>query len=149
MKVDVLTETVIDRPRNDVAGYASDPTNAPQWYANIDSVSWQTPPPVQVGSRMTFIARFLGRRLEYTYEVVESVPQERFVMRTAQGPFAMETTYAWTDAGAGKTRMTLRNRGEPSGFAAVTAPVMVAAMRRANEKDLARLKLLLEKKGSA
>lgn len=148
MKVDVVTETVIDRPRSDVAGYASDPTNAPQWYANIDSVSWQTPPPVQVGSRMTFIARFLGRRLEYTYEVVESVPQERFVMRTAQGPFAMETTYAWTDAGPGKTRMTLRNRGEPSGFAAVTAPVMVAAMRRANEKDLARLKLLLEKKGS-
>ena len=148
MKVDVMTETVIDRPRDDVAGYASDPTNAPHWYANIDSVSWQTAPPVRVGSRMTFVARFLGRRLEYTYEVVESVPQERFVMRTAQGPFAMETTYTWTDAGLGKTRMTLRNRGEPSGFAAVTAPVMVAAMRRANEKDLARLKVLLEKKGS-
>lgn len=144
MKVDVTTETVIDRPRSDVSGYAADPTNAPRWYANIDSVTWQTPPPVGVGSRMTFLARFLGRRLEYTYEVVESIPGERFVMRTAQGPFAMETTYEWTDAGSGQTRMTLRNRGEPSGFAAITAPVMVAAMRRANQKDLAALKALLE-----
>jgi uncharacterized membrane protein len=145
VKVDVMTETVIDRPRGDVASYAGDPTNAPQWYANIDSVTWQTPPPVGVGSRMTFVARFLGRRLEYTYEVVDAIPGERLVMRAAEGPFAMETTYAWADAGTGKTRMTLRNRGEPSGFAAITAPLMGAAMRRANEKDLARLKKLLEK----
>ena len=144
MKVDVTTETVINRPRSDVAGYAGDPTNAPRWYANIDSVTWQTPPLVEVGSRMNFVARFLGRRLEYTYEVIESIPGERLVMRTAEGPFAMETTYAWADAGVNQTRMTLRNRGEPSGFAAIGAPVISAAMRRANEKDLARLKKLLE-----
>lgn len=144
MKVDVTTETVIDRPRANVAEYAADPTNAPQWYANIDSVTWQTPPPVGVGSRMTFVARFMGRRLEYTYQVVESIAGERLVMCTSEGPFAMETTYEWADAGSGKTRMSLRNRGEPSGFAALTAPVMSAAMRRANQKDLARLKQLLE-----
>jgi hypothetical protein len=40
--------------------------------------------------------------------------------------------------------MSLRNRGEPAGFATVTAPVIVAAMRRANRNDLARLKQLLE-----
>ena len=145
MKVDVETQTVIERPRSEVAGYAGDPTNAPEWYANIDSVSWKTPPPVGPGSRMTFMARFLGRRLEYTYEIVEFVPGERLVMRTSEGPFAMETTYTWRDAEPGKTRMTLRNRGEPSGFAAITAPVMAAAMRRANVQDLARLKTILEK----
>lgn len=144
MKVDVETQTVIDRPRSDVAGFASDPTNAPRWYANIASVSWKTQPPVAVGSRMNFVARFLGRRLEYTYEIVDLVPGERLVMRTAEGPFAMETTYEWADAESGKTRMTLRNRGQPSGFAAIAAPVMEAAMRRANVKDLARLKAILE-----
>lgn len=96
MKVDVEVKTVINRARGDVAGYAGDPTNAPRWYANIDSVTWKTAPPIAVGSLMTFVARFLGRRLEYTYEITELVPGERLVMRTAQGPFAMETTYTCT-----------------------------------------------------
>jgi hypothetical protein len=142
MAVDVVTEIVIARPCERVAAYAGDPANAPEWYANIDSVGWQTPPPVGVGSRLDFVARFLGRTLAYTYEVVEHGP-ERMVMRTAQGPFPMETTYTWQPEGSG-TRMTLRNRGEPAGFANVAAPLMVAAMRRANRRDLARLKQLLE-----
>ena len=141
--VDVVTETVIDRPVADVAAYAADPTNAPEWYANIVSVSWQTEPPIGVGSRMEFVARFLGRTLTYTYEVVE-YDSQRLVMRTAQGPFPMETTYTWQPEGESHTRMTLRNRGEPSGFAKVAAPVMATAMRRANDKDLARLKHILE-----
>jgi uncharacterized membrane protein len=142
--VDVLTEIVIDRPAARVAGYAADPTNAPEWYVNIESVEWKTAPPVRVGSRVAFVARFLGRRLAYVYEIVELVPDLRLVMRTAEGPFPMETTYTWEPAGSDRTRMTLRNKGEPSGFSKVGAPLMAAAMRRANAKDLARLKKLLE-----
>lgn len=78
MNVDVITEAIIERPRDEVAGYASNPENAPEWYVNIKSVEWKTPPPLQVGSRV---------------------------------------------------------------FA---APFLAAAMRRANRKDLARLKALLE-----
>ena len=136
-------ETVIDRPRSAVAAYAGDPTNAPQWYRNIRSVAWRTDPPVKVGSQMDFVAHFLGRRMAYTYEVVELVPGERLQMRTVDGPFPMETTYSWVDEGPG-TRMTLTNRGEPIGFARITAPVMEAAMRHATTKDLARLKRILE-----
>lgn len=149
MPVDVLTETVIDRPLDVVATYAADPGHAPEWYANITSVQWLTPPPVAIGSRMDFVARFLGRRLAYTYEVTEFVPLERLVMRTAQGPFPMETTYSWADAGDGRTRMTLRNRGEPTGFANVTAGLMARSVRRANTKDLARLKSLLESRSES
>jgi uncharacterized protein YndB with AHSA1/START domain len=142
--VDVLSEIVIDRPRAEVAAYAGDPSHAPDWYVNIESVRWQTPPPVRSGSVLDFVARFLGRRLAYTYEVVEFVPEQRLVMRTAQGPFPMETTYTWQPVEDGRTRMTLRNRGEPSGFGRMAAPVMAAAMRRANQKDLANLKRILE-----
>jgi hypothetical protein len=145
MAVDVLTDIVIDRPREEVAAYAGDPANAPGWYVNIKSVEWKTPPTLAVGGRVAFVAQFLGRRLAYTYEIVELVPGARLVMRTADGPFPMETTYTWEAAGEGKTRMSLRNRGEPAGFAAVTAPIMAAAMRRANRKDLSRLKALLER----
>lgn len=145
MAVDVQTEIVIERPVNAVAAYAGDPTNAPRWYRNIESVQWQTPPPVAVGSRLGFVAHFLGRRLSYAYEVTDLVSGRRLVMRTAQGPFPMETTYTWEPFDEGHTRMTLRNRGEPSGFSWVAAPIMAAAMRRANEKDLAALKALLER----
>ena len=127
-----------------MSAYAGDPTNAPEWYVNIESVEWKSSPPLAVGSQLAFVARFLGRRLEYTYEIVDLVPGERLVMRTAQGPFPMETTYTWEAAGAAATRMTLRNGGEPSGFATVAAPVMAAAMRRANDKDLGRLRSILE-----
>jgi uncharacterized protein YndB with AHSA1/START domain len=143
--VDVETEVVIDAPPERVAAYAADPSNAPEWYANIESVAWETAPPIAVGSRLAFVAQFLGRRLAYTYEIVDLVPGSRLVMRTAQGPFPMETTYTWEPHGEGRTRMTLRNRGEPSGFSKVGAPMMAAAMRRANRKDLANLKSLLER----
>jgi hypothetical protein len=142
--VDVLTEIEIARPRKAVAAFASDPGNATAWYRNIRSVEWETPRPLAVGSRLRFVASFLARTLEYTYEVREFEPGSRFVMSTSQGPFPMETTYSWADVGESATRMTLRNRGEPSGFAALSAPLLARAMRRANEADLRRLRELLE-----
>ena len=145
MPVDVRTQVEIERPRSEVAAYAADPDNATSWYENINAVEWETERPLAVGSRVAFVARFLGRTLAYTYEIRELVPGERLVMSTAQGPFPMETTYTWEDAAEGLTRMTLRNRGEPSGFKAVAAPLMARAMRRANKKDLRRLKALLER----
>lgn len=145
MTVDVLTEIIIACPNEQVAAYAGDPSHAPQWYTNIASVEWRTAPPVGLGSRLDFVASFLGRRLAYTYEIVELDPGRRLVMRTAQGPFPMETTYTWEPAGAEGTRMTLRNRGEPTGFGRVAGPVMAAAIRRANQKDLANLKRILER----
>jgi len=144
MPIDVLTDIVIHRPCGEVAAYAGDPGNAPSWYVNIKSVEWKTPPPLGVGSRLAFVAHFLGRRLAYTYEIVQLVPDARLVMCTTEGPFRMETTYTWEPASKIATRMTLRNRGEASGFSNLVAPFMAAAMRRANRKDLARLKSLLE-----
>ena len=143
MSVDVVNSVVIHRPVAAVSPYAADPDNAPLWYENIKSVEWKTPRPVQVGSRIDFVAHFLGRRLAYTYEVVEYLPGRRLTMRTSGAPFPMETTYTWEDEN-GATRMTLRNRGTPSGFSAWFAPVMALMVRRANGKDLALLKRRLE-----
>lgn len=142
--VDVLTQIDIDSPPERVAAYASDPSNAPEWYVNIKAVEWKTPPPLTLGSRVAFVAHFLGRRLAYTYELVE-LSSERLVMRTAEGPFPMETTYTWEPLSGQRTRMTLRNQGEPRGFSRLVAPFMASAMRRANQKDLARLKAVLER----
>jgi uncharacterized membrane protein len=143
MPVDIQTEIEIDRPRREVAEYASNPDNATSWYENIKAIEWESPKPLAVGSRIAFVAQFLGRRLAYTYEVKEMIPGEQVVMRTAEGPFPMETTYSWQDTDGG-TKMTLRNRGEPAGFSRLVAPLMTNAMRRANRNDLKRLKGILE-----
>jgi len=142
--VDVISTIAIERPRDVVATFSANPDNAPLWYANIKSVEWKTSPPLRVGAQVAFVAQFLGRRLAYTYDIVEWTPYERLVMRTSQGPFPMETAYTWESTGDGMTRMTLRNRGSPAGFSKLVAPFMSLAVRRANQKDLARLKELLE-----
>ena len=139
------TEIEIQRPRRDVADYASNPDNAMAWYGHIREVSWSKARPLGVGSRIVFAAKFLGKQLDYVYEVKELQPGERFVMATAEGPFPMETTYSWEDTEDGGTKMFLRNRGQPKGFSRVTAPLLVRAMRRANDKDLRRLKAVLER----
>jgi len=143
--VDVQTEITIARPCEDVASFAARPDNAPAWYKNIKSVEWKTPPPLEIGSRVAFVAHFLGRRMAYVYQIVEFVPNRTLVMRTSESPFPMETSYSWQPSGEGRTLMTLRNRGKPSGFSRLFAPFMSMAMRRANLQDLAHLKEILER----
>ena len=143
-RVDVAVDALIRRPPAEVAAYAGDPSNAPEWYANISSVEWKTPPPLQVGTQVAFVARFLGRTLRYTYEVAEHTATS-LVMRTADGPFPMETTYRYETTPDGHTRMTLRNRGNPSGFSRLMSPFITLAMRRANRKDLRALTRILER----
>jgi uncharacterized membrane protein len=142
--VNVFTEIIINRPIDKVAKYAANPDNAPEWYENIQSAEWKTPKPLAIGSQITFKAKFLGRQLTYTYKVIEYVPGQKLVMRTAEGPFPMETTYTWDAVDGGQTRMTLRNAGQPTGFSRLFAPFMETMMRKANQKDLNKIKEILE-----
>lgn len=144
MSVDVVTEIEVDAPVREVSTYVGDPDNAPNWYSKIESIEWVSAPPLALGSKMKFVAHFLGRRLVYTYEVVEYKAGRKLVMRTSEGPFPMETTYLWEKLPGDRTRMTLRNRGEPMGFSKLMAPLMRGAMRKANEADLRALKVLFE-----
>jgi hypothetical protein len=143
--VDVTTDIVINCGIQKVSEYATDPAMAPEWYENIKSYEWKTPPPIHVGSLLAFTAQFLGKSLSYTYEVKKYIEGRTLVMSTSEGPFPMETTNRWEPISSNQTRMYLRNRGTPVGFSRLFAPFMAMAMRRANNNDLRRLKSILEK----
>jgi len=142
--VDISSEIVIDRPRAEVAAFAGDPDNAPAWYEHVKRVVWRTRRPLAVGTQVGFLAESLGRQLEVIYAVTALVPGERLVMRSEEGRFPMETTYSWRDEPGGGTRMSLSNHAEPRGVGRLSASLLKRSMRRANAKDLSRLKHLLE-----
>ncbi|MEG9295445.1 SRPBCC family protein [Mangrovibacillus sp. Mu-81] len=142
--VDIKTEITIQCPREKVSSYASDPDHAPEWYVNIDSAEWLTDKPLSLESQIAFKAAFLGRELAYVYKIEEYIPGEKLVMRTANGPFPMKTTYTWEKLEENSTKMTLRNQGEPSGFSKIFTPFMSKLMEKANQKDLKKIKEILE-----
>jgi uncharacterized membrane protein len=142
--VDVMTDITIRCPIQKVAEYAADPDHAPEWYVNIDSAEWRTEMPLSVHSQIAFKARFLGKDLSYVYEIKEFVPGQKLVMKTANGPFPMETTYEWESIDGQTTKMTLRNQGDPTGFSRVMMPLMSVMMKKANKKDLMKIKEILE-----
>lgn len=142
--IDVLSEITINRSSKAVYEYAASPDHAPDWYENIHFAEWLTPKSLTIGSQVAFKAKFLGRDFAYVYEIVELIPEKKLIMKTADGPFPMETTYTW-EALENHTRMTLRNRGIPTGFSKVFSPVMSTMMKRANKKDLKKSKAILER----
>lgn len=144
MAVDVLATIAIERPVSVVAAYAGDPTNAPSWSRRIDRAEWLTEPPVRLGSRVRFDAAFLGRAIEYVYEIVELTVDEQMTMRSTDGPFPMRTTYTWRPLSDRASHMAIRNTGGPTGPAAIAAPLVARAVRWAVRQDLAELKRILE-----
>jgi hypothetical protein len=141
--VRVATETLIARPRAEVAGYAMDPANDRAWIGALTAVRVLTAGPVGVGTRVERVAQFLGRRMEYVNEIVECAPPELLVMRSVKAPFPMTVRYEFEEAGGG-TRVRIRAEGDASGFYRLAGPLLAAAVRRSIAADLARLKHILE-----
>ena len=143
--IDVSTEIDINCSRDKVAEYSANPDNAPKWYVNIKAAKWKTPKPLKVGSQIVFKAKFMGKALVYIYEIAEYAAERKMVMKTLTGPFPMETIYTWETIEGNITRMSLQNKGNPGGLFRLLTPLFSFAIRKANNKDLQRLKQIIEK----
>jgi uncharacterized membrane protein len=141
---DVVVETVVERPRDEVAAYVTDWRNDPAWIGALRDVRLETEGPFGIGSRVARVASFLGRRIEYVNEIAEHEPGSRLVMRSVKAPFPMTVVYEFEDAAEGATRVRIRAGGDASGFYRLAGPLLDRAVARGIRGDLGRLKRLLE-----
>jgi len=142
--MDVQVQTTIARPREAVADYLFDWRNDTTWIGGISEARRADGGGFGVGARVTRVARFLGKRIEYVNEVVELEPGRRLVMRSVQGPFPMRVTYEVDDAAGDGAHVRLRNQGDASRAYRFAGPLLARAVRRATQRDLDRLKRILE-----
>jgi uncharacterized membrane protein len=143
VSIDVTAEVAIRRPRAQVADYMIDPAHDPVWIGGVREVRMETPPPVRAGTRVARVASFLGKRVEYVNEVTELDPERVLDMRSVKAPFPMRVTYSFED-GDGATIVRNRVRGNPGGFFALFGPLLAPLVRRSVQKDLERLRDVLE-----
>jgi uncharacterized membrane protein len=144
MALDVTVRLEIDRARDEVAAYATDPNNDPIWIGGVSEVEMLSDPPLRQGSRVRRVAGFLGKRFEYVLEVAELVPNAKILMRSVKSPFPMVVTYEFSDSASGGTIAQLRTEGDPGVIYRVAGPVMSSAVKRALNGDLKRLKKIAE-----
>jgi carbon monoxide dehydrogenase subunit G len=147
MSVDITTAVHIRRPLAQVAAYMTDPSHDPEWIGGVREARVVGDGTVAPGTRVARVARFLGRRIEYVNEIVTLDPQRCLDMRSVEAPFPMRVTYSF-DQEDGGTAVRNRVRGDAGGFFALFGPVLAPLVRRSVQRDLERLRDLLEKRGS-
>ena len=141
--MEVTAETVIYRPRPDVASFAMNPDNDTRWIGGIVHARSLSDPPLSKGTRVERTAKYLGKRIEYVNEVVEHDPVGMLVMRSVSGPFQMTIRYQFEESPGG-TLARIQVQGEAGGFFKVAGPVLAQMVKRNVTKDLKTLKQLLE-----
>ncbi len=143
MAVNVQVETVINRSRSDVAGFAMNADNDPVWIGGITQSRTLTEQPMGKGTQVERVAKFLGRRIEYVNEGDIYDPEKELLMHSVKGPFPMTVRYQFEDAADG-TLARIQVSGDAGGFYRLVGPVLAQAVKRSVRGDLRRLKRLLE-----
>ena len=139
--VRVDSEVVINRPASEVFSYLTDPEKAPEWQASL--IEAHADGPMQVGTKVTEVRKFLGRRMESTLEVTEYEPDRKFSMRIISGPVPFEVEHT-LDSEDGRTRLKWVGTGEPGRFFKLTEPLVARQAQRQFRGDFETLKELLE-----
>ncbi len=137
------TAIVINRPADEVFAYLSNHANAPEWQSAVIEADKVTEGPTAVGTRVRYVGKFLGKRIETTTTVTAYEPPRYFAFRSVAAPFPFEGTFTLEPQDGG-TRVVYAAQGEIGGFFKLAEGVVVGMMQRQNQHELQTLKDLLE-----
>jgi len=138
---------VIERPVEEVFAFATDPNNDTLWQSTSLETEQTSEGPVGVGTTFLNTTKFLGRRIESTYEITENEPPHKQCIRITSGPIPGSGCYLFEPTDDGSTRFTQTFEAEVGGFFRLAEPLVGRAIRRQQEVDMATLKDLLEAEG--
>lgn len=145
---DAVIETTatieIDRDPEEVFDYLSDFSRNPEWQSGMTSCEWTSEPPVEVGSTYEQQAKFLGRTLTNSFEVVALEPGRSITISSTDGTFPITVTRAVEPLPDGGSRVSATVEGDPSGVFRLAEPVLRRMVRRSVAGDYRRLKGILE-----
>jgi hypothetical protein len=128
-----------------VFAFLEEVENNTRWLRGMESSTWTTPPPVRVGSRYRQRARFLGKRIETSFEVTVHRPGELVTISSREGSsFPLTVTRRVEALDAGRCRVTETVDSDPSGFYRFAEPLLRRLVQRNIQRDYRRLKALLE-----
>jgi uncharacterized protein YndB with AHSA1/START domain len=131
----------INRPLAEVFKYMDDPTKTAEWNSIVQEAT-PSETPVRVGTRIQQRARFLGRKVDPTFEVIEHEPNKRFVQKTDK-PFSFKLSNTFEAEGSG-TKVVAAFEGEPGGFFKVGEPILARIAKKQFQAQLDTAKELLE-----
>ncbi|MBA3432433.1 MAG: SRPBCC family protein [Actinobacteria bacterium] len=137
-----LTE-VVDRPAQEVFDYVTNPEKLPEWQSMVSESRQDSQGPMGVGTRVTNVRNFLGRRIESQAEVTAYESPRRFDVRTVSGPVPFQISHTLEPKEA-STVIKVETQGEPGGFFKLAEPLVGRQAERQFKNDFATLKDLLE-----
>lgn len=142
--MDASGQVVIARPRPAVAAIMFDLRYASLWATGVVSCTPLAPGPMRAGLRVKQVARFLGVKSTFIYEVV-SMEQDRFVELRIDSPLEMWVLHELEDAPAGTlVRIRTASVGGDPGFTRLFGRVLGYLARYNVRRDLRQLKQLVE-----
>lgn len=137
------TTVTIDRPVQEVFAFVRDPETLPQWQAGVVAVETEQQGPLQAGSKLTEIRKFLGRELRSTLQITALDENRTLNLKVLEGPIPFSVNQDFEALG-GSTKVTVVGEGEPGGLFKLAEPIVGKAAERQLKADFETLKDLLE-----
>jgi hypothetical protein len=145
MGIDVTARTEIAATPEVVAAVQFDPSRDPEWIGGVDRVELLTEPPIGPGSKVRRIGGFMGRPITWLMDVQRFEPARLVGMHALEAPFPMDVDYVLEAVDGGRTRASIRIRGNAAGmYGAMPSPLMGWMVKRSVQGDLQRLRRLVE-----
>ena len=134
----------IDRTREDVFDYVTDPANDAQWQGSVQSSRWASKPPHGVGSTLNEVDRFLGRNIESTLEITAWDRPNKYGFKVIEGPIPFQGVMGFESSGEWGTELTLDVEAEIGGFFKLAEGLVGKQLEKVLDTDFNALKLVLE-----
>lgn len=142
----IESSVTVNRPIEEVFTFVTDIRNSTKWMSGVLEAAQTSSGPMGVGATYRFNIEVMGRKLETTGEVAVYDPPSKYAWKASSGPFPMSGSTTCEPV-AGGTLVTDTIEVEPGGFFKLAEPLLIKQQRGQVEKDMKRLKELLEASG--